>query len=430
MLTKISLSEKEFLDFCDIVYKRCGIELPLSMKKRLESVIAERVRTCGLRTAADYYNSVSCADTESSKEFLEFIKNLVIPETSFFRTSANFDALKSSIIPELIGSENNRNAPLTIWSAGCSIGPEPYTIAIVTTDTGVPVKIIATDISEKSLGEARTGLYPERIIRKVPEDCLKKYFSKKGVDYEISPALRQKVAFAQHNLMDFEAYPKQAHVIFCRNVLIYFSAENRRKIICHFHKSLVPDGYIFLGYSETLRDFPDLFQPVWFNGTYAYKKIPADRQAPKQPECPARLAPIAAVRINIARKGDTAIILRKPSQPQKPQIQIDTLEISGNLDQPVIENGASAVKDQFMKFIENVPARLIINMDKVEYMDNAGLTFLKRAFRHITDSGGKAVFVAEKDSILHWLSKADFKENRDIFRDEESARKFLHERTN
>ena len=114
MLPKVSLSEKEFIDFCDLVYKRCGIELPLSMKKRLESVIAERVHACGLCTAADYYSSLYCADAESSKEFLEFIKHLVIPETSFFRTRANFDALVSSIIPELLGAQNGKKPLIRI----------------------------------------------------------------------------------------------------------------------------------------------------------------------------------------------------------------------------------------------------------------------------------------------------------------------------
>ncbi|MGD8432707.1 MAG: CheR family methyltransferase [Syntrophobacterales bacterium] len=286
------LSDKEFKSFRDLIAERAGIYFEPGKQDLLRTNLLQRMEDCGLSSFADYFQLLS--SPAGTKEFDHLLNLIIIPETYFFRDQAQFRALEHSIIPEILKNKTDSGSSLRIWSAGCSTGEEPYTIALIVAAGKAklkypPVHILATDVSNAALEAARRGIYGARSVRDVPKEYLNLYFTEKKGKYFLDESIKQMVEFSYFNLVT-KPYPliemSGWDIIFCRNVTIYFQHESTKKVIHNFYQSLRPGGYLFAGYSESLRYLSDEFTTVQVGGTFVYKKEPWD----KRPEKKARRA--------------------------------------------------------------------------------------------------------------------------------------------
>jgi chemotaxis protein methyltransferase CheR len=274
-MTELPLSENEFRSFRDLIAERSGIYFDLGKQESLKDNLLQRMADCGVSNFANYFNLLS--SPAGNKEFDHLLNLITIPETYFFRDPAQFKALEGFVIPEIIKRKTYPGASLRIWSAGCSSGEEPYTIAMILTRGMLdkPIQILATDVSHHALKRARGGVYPSRSVRDMPQEYLNRFFTKKGDEYLLDESIKRMVEFRYFNLVS-EPYPLMEmsgwDIIFCRNVTIYFQAEATRKVIHNFSRSLREGGYLFAGYSESLRYISNEFSTVQMEGAFFYRK--------------------------------------------------------------------------------------------------------------------------------------------------------------
>ena len=218
------------------------------MKRRIDSLIAKH----GIKGYEDY---VQVLKTDKAR-FEEFVNYLTINVSEFYRNPDQWQVMDKEIIPELI---NKYGKNLKIWSSACSTGDEPYSL-VMALSRHIPlnqIKITATDIDKQVIAKAKVGLYNEKSIAAVPEDLKKKYFTKVGLSYQISDEIKSRVEFREHNLLE-NNYPKDFHLIVCRNVLIYFTEEAKDEVFRKFYQSLVPGGVLFIGSTEQIINHRDM----------------------------------------------------------------------------------------------------------------------------------------------------------------------------
>ncbi|HPP95376.1 MAG TPA: protein-glutamate O-methyltransferase CheR [Spirochaetota bacterium] len=264
------LTEEEFKKFAKLIYDESGIYMKDSKITLLSNRLRKRLAALSLNEFSDYYKYLENLTGEAKKkEYEELLDVVSTNETYFFRNERHFEALKDYCIPELIKIKKDKT--LRIWSAACSTGEEPYTIAICIMESmkylqGWNIEIIATDIAPSVLEFAREGYYSGRRIEKVPPEYLKKYFTlvdkEKGL-YRINDNLKKMVNFYYLNFFK-NPFPKNLDIIFCRNVMIYFDKAHQRELVANFYQSIYEHGYLFIGHSETLHSISDDF---------LYKKI-------------------------------------------------------------------------------------------------------------------------------------------------------------
>ena len=276
-IKKIALSDEEFTKLRDLVYKISGISLSETKRELVISRFSRRLKALRLKSFSDYHNLL--ISPSGFTEVQNFINSITTNKTDFFREAHHFDFLVSKIIPMLI-SKNKRI--VKIWSAACSTGEEPYTIAMVMAKHfvekyNIPVKILATDIDTSVLTVASKGVYDSSIVSVLPEEYMKKYFLRGKDDssglYKVKENIRKMVTFKQLNFVATE-YPITTtfDVIFCRNVIIYFNPETKRRVVNKLYRYLNPGGYIMMGHSETLFDMVDGL--VYLKNTVYQKKMP------------------------------------------------------------------------------------------------------------------------------------------------------------
>ncbi len=244
------------------IREECGIKMPFSKRVMLESRLQKRLRALGLKTIKAYREYLF-SDEGKSSELSLCIDAVTTNKTAFFREASHFDYLVSQALPRLIGSAGGDvRKRFTIWSAGCSTGEEPYTLAMVLSEfaetrPGFEFKVLATDISTRVLEKARLGVYDQEGVSPIPEELKSKYLlrskdSRKGL-VRIVPRLREKVLFQRLNFMDSHfSLRDKVDAIFCRNVIIYFDRPTQENLMSKFCRYLAPGGYLFLGHSETL----------------------------------------------------------------------------------------------------------------------------------------------------------------------------------
>jgi chemotaxis protein methyltransferase CheR len=293
-MKELSFSENEFRSFRDLIAERAGIYFDPGKQDLLKDNLLQRMANCGLRNFVDYFDLLS--SPAGTKEFDHLLNLITIPETYFFRDRAQFKALEDFVIPEIVERKAYPGASLRIWSAGCSTGEEPYTIAMILTRAKVdrPIQILATDVSDHALKAARKGVYSVRSVRDMPQEYLNRFFTKKGDQYLLDESVKQMVEFRYFNLVS-EPYPLMEmsgwDIIFCRNVTIYFQAEATRKVIHKFYLNLNEGGYLFAGYSESLRYISDEFSTVQMEGAFFYHKgVPKRKVSRKVRKIRGRLA--------------------------------------------------------------------------------------------------------------------------------------------
>lgn len=256
------LTDKDFARFSRLVYDQCGIKLPLHKRSMLEARLRKRLRAHNLHTFEDYAELVF-AKGEATEELVKLIDVVTTNKTDFFREPAHFDYLVKSALPYLLTTfAAGVNQPLRVWSAGCSTGKEPYTLAMVLKEfqDGTPdfrFDILGTDISTEVLEKAVQGIYAIAKAEPIPQALKKKYLLK-SKDPEsrvvrIVPELRAQVRFRRLNFMDDDfGFREPFDVIFCRNVIIYFDRPTQERLLSKLVDNLQIGRYIFLGHSETL----------------------------------------------------------------------------------------------------------------------------------------------------------------------------------
>lgn len=255
------LTEGDFLRLGRFIYDECGIRMPPIKKTMLESRLQKRLRILGMDSFVQY-----CAYLFSSEgllaEAVPMLDLVTTNKTDFFRESDHFDYLVASVLPAYMQKSAGGFRTLRIWSAGCSTGEEPYTLAMVLQEfaeqcPGFDFRILATDLSTRVLQSGRVAVYHEERTAPVPPDLKRKYFLRSKDRSErvvrIVPQLREKVEFRRLNFMgeDF-GIRERVDIIFCRNVIIYFDRPTQERLLQRFCTQLAPGGFIFMGHSETL----------------------------------------------------------------------------------------------------------------------------------------------------------------------------------
>ncbi|HKS80362.1 MAG TPA: CheR family methyltransferase [Candidatus Acidoferrales bacterium] len=262
----------------DLIYRVCGIYMPDNKMFFLQDRLNRRLRELqmpSLRSYQELLTSGKDRDTETRN----LLNEITVGETTFFRNVPQLTALQKIVIPKLLAAKANRSSPhLKFWSAGCSTGEEPYTLAIFLLENSASLlrgcgwEIVATDLNDHSLAKAREGVYDGYAVRNVEPALLLKYFRRQDEQFQLSAEVKKRVSFTRLNLQnDAEILSMRAFdVIFCANVLIYFDSVSKRRALLHFFTSLLPGGYFFLGHSESLFGITDQFHLVHFPGATAY----------------------------------------------------------------------------------------------------------------------------------------------------------------
>ncbi|HTF99627.1 MAG TPA: protein-glutamate O-methyltransferase CheR [Nitrospirota bacterium] len=278
----IPLPDDVFRLLRDFIHAYCGIYFDDGSKYLLERRLGRRLEQHRLKSFEQYYHFLRY-DRKREEELVVLIDNLTTNETYFFRESAQLKAFSTEILPELRESLAARRT-LRIWSAGCSTGEEPYTIAILLLESGDwwrdwQIEILGSDINQRVLHTARRGVYKKSAHRATSPDMLAKYFmsDEKG-DFRIRDDVKKLVSFSCLNLLDpyKSSLISEMDVIFCRNVIIYFDSEAKKKVIGNFSNKLRSGGYLLLGHSESLINISNAFILRTLKNDMVYQK-PAKR---------------------------------------------------------------------------------------------------------------------------------------------------------
>ena len=258
MIGMDKISDKDFVRFCDFIYQRCGITLNDNKRDLVHSRLAKRLRALGLGSYEDYFD-ILYNGRDNEQEIVNLLDAISTNVTYFFREDKHFDFLVNTVIP---GIEKNNlrgsDRKIRIWSAGCSTGEEPYSLAITFAENMAlenwDFRILATDISTNVLSHARKGVYDEERLRNVSDSMLRKYFtrSRDGSRFRVHEKLVSEIKFARLNLMHEFPFKGSFDCIFCRNVMIYFDRKTQGQLVNKFSSFLNPGGYLMIGHSESL----------------------------------------------------------------------------------------------------------------------------------------------------------------------------------
>ncbi|MBK5308336.1 MAG: hypothetical protein JJD92_16775 [Frankiaceae bacterium] len=295
---RVVLSDDQFAQLRTLLARSAGLVFDESRRDSVAYCIAERLRVTGAPDVASYLGLLV-----DPAERQQLLNEVTIQETHFFRNPPQIRALRKYVIPELLKHADNHGRRIRIWSAGCSTGEEPYTIAmllreLLPTTAGWDVKVIATDVSSRALEAARRGHYGERAVQMASPEDLVRFFTSTptatGDRYEVRPEVRELVEFRHQNLVTDPvpfAADERIDLVLCRNVTIYFSRDTTRGLMARLHACLRDGGYLFLGHSETLWQVSEDFRLVPLgtgdSAAFVYRRIdeePKDRRGTVLPD--------------------------------------------------------------------------------------------------------------------------------------------------
>ncbi len=273
-----TLAKADFDRLRSLIYEEAGIHLGAEKKTMLEIRLRRRWHSLQHSSCAEYCEYVFSPEGRS-RELVHLIDSVTTNKTDFFREAGHFDYLVSKALPELAASFGARRKVL-VWSAGCSTGEEPYTLAMVLSEyaqshPGFQFGVLATDISTAVLDKAKMGIYKSDVVAPVPQTLRRKFFMRsreRGSDLlRIVPELRSMVEFRRVNFMDADfALTEAPDIIFCRNVIIYFDRPTQCRLLGRLTRLLVPGGYFFAGHSESLQGMNLPLAPA---GTAVYRRL-------------------------------------------------------------------------------------------------------------------------------------------------------------
>jgi chemotaxis protein methyltransferase CheR len=264
----------------DLIYSEAGIFYSDSKLHTLEERCVSRMKEAGAISLRSYYEVLA---TSRHSELVNLLNKITVGETCFFRNQPQLDALRKIVLPKIAEAKSKSAVrQIRVWSAGCSTGEEPYTLAMMFMEESLGVlkdfrfEIQATDLNELSLEHAHKGLYSDYSTRNLTPYFRQKYFLSSNDGLQVNPLLQSKVQFSRLNLQDASrmVFMKGMDIIFCCNVLIYFDTNSKRMVIQHFYNSLSTHGYLFLGHSESLYGISDDFHLVHMPSATGYMKSP------------------------------------------------------------------------------------------------------------------------------------------------------------
>jgi chemotaxis protein methyltransferase CheR len=290
----IQLSEPELKLLQALVYQECGMHFDERRAHFLQDRLQRRLKECHLDSFYSYYRLL--ISKEGKQELARLLENLTVNETSFFRNKAQMELFQKHILDGILRAKQTRGDQfLRIWSAGCSTGQEPYTIAMMVADSLayhhlrspgpientwpkplIPapwkVEILASDINYQVLRAGQEGIYAEHHMNSVDYNYRLRYFDKVGERYAIKKALKEFIHFDFHNLKT-EYLPQRNDVIFCRNVMMYFDEPEQKRLVEKFARCLNPGGYLLVGHAESLLGLTDKFTMIYRDSGTAYQKV-------------------------------------------------------------------------------------------------------------------------------------------------------------
>jgi chemotaxis protein methyltransferase CheR len=247
------LTDRELTRISRLVYERSGITLHSGKKALVVARLQKRLRSGGFTSFSDYLEAVE-ADSSGS-ELSTLLDAIATNHTSFFREEQHFRLLQTRVLPALVGGDR----PIRIWSAACSTGEEPTTLAMTLFESNIDrsrIRLLASDLSTKALGTARAGVYPMERVAAIPRELLRKYFER-GLHAQqglarVSRSVRSAIEYRQLNLLEIGDLNERFDVIFCRNVMIYFDRDVQQRVVAMLERHLAPGGYLFISHSESL----------------------------------------------------------------------------------------------------------------------------------------------------------------------------------
>jgi len=291
---QVPLTDAELKLLQTLVYQECGMHFDERRTHFLRDRLQRRLKACQIDSFYNYYRLLT--SREGKQELHALVENLTVNETSFFRIRPQLDLFQKSVLEEILRrKQERRDWSLRIWSAGCSTGQEPYTLAILVCDalayyylrnplpfdmpTPKPlipppwkVEILASDINYSALLTAQQGLYTETQMEPIEYSCRLRYFDKVGDRYAVKQSLKSLVQFDFHNLKA-EYLPPHNDMIFCRNVMIYFDEAEQKRLVEKFYHCLNPGGFLFVGHAESLFGLTTKFHMIHENSATAYQRI-------------------------------------------------------------------------------------------------------------------------------------------------------------
>lgn len=293
VLAPITLTDAEVKLLQTLVYQECGMFFDERRIHFLRDRVQRRLKACNSESFYSYYRLLT--SREGKAELTALLENLTVNETSFFRAKPQLELFQKTILEQVLDRKQaKKDWTLRVWSAGCSTGQEPYTLAMLVCDalayyylrnpspvempTPKPivpppwkVEVLASDMSYSGLLTAQQGLYSESQVESVDYTSRLRYFDKLTDKYSIKPALKSLIQFDFHNLKtDF--LPRRNDIIFCRNVMIYFDEAEQKRLIEKFHRCLNQEGYLFIGHAESLFGISDQYKMIHENNGTAYQR--------------------------------------------------------------------------------------------------------------------------------------------------------------
>ena len=277
---ELKVSDAEFAQLRDFIYQQSGIYIADNRKYLLENRLANRLKHLNLKNFAEYYYYLQY-DAGRKEELNRLFEVITTNETSFYRNPPQLQVLQDQILSAVLQAlRKSGQRKLRIWSAGGSTGEEPHAVAMIigevlkTELASWDVRITANDLSERVLESARRGVYNEYTLRTTPKEILARYFDKQDMFYNVRPELKKLILFHQINLSDMTQVKRveRSQIIFCRNVIIYFDDDMKKKVIGSFYDNLLPGGYLIIGHSESLHNISRAFKPIHYPGAIIYKK--------------------------------------------------------------------------------------------------------------------------------------------------------------
>jgi chemotaxis protein methyltransferase CheR len=290
------LTDSELKLLQALIYQECGMHFDERRTHFLQDRLQRRLKECGLDSFYSYYRLL--LSQQGKNELAKLLENLTVNETSFFRNKPQLELFQRDVLEDIMHRKHERrDYSLRIWSAGCSTGQEPYTLAMmvadalsyyqlrnpIPTDSPLPkplitppwrLEILASDISYSVLRAAQEGFYNEHQMAAVDYGCRLRYFDKVGDRYAAKKTIKELIHFDFHNLKT-EYLPQRNDIIFCRNVMMYFDEAEQKRLVEKFYRCLNPRGYLFVGHAESLLGLTDKFQMVHHNSGTAYQRVEA-----------------------------------------------------------------------------------------------------------------------------------------------------------
>jgi chemotaxis protein methyltransferase CheR len=277
---ELKISDAEFAQLRDFIYAQSGIYVADNRKYLVENRLAVRLKELNLKSFAEYHAFLQY-DGSRRQELNRLFEVITTNETSFYRNPPQLKVFQDMVLKDVLDSlKALKQRRLRIWSAGCSTGEEPYTIAIILhevlrSEIGAwDIRITANDLSEAVLAQAREGIYSEYALRTTPKEIVSRYFTPDGGSFRLKPEVKRLVSFGQINLSDRMQLKRveRSHIVFCRNVIIYFDDEMKKNVINAFYDNLLPGGYLLIGHSESLHNISRAFRPKHYPGAIIYSK--------------------------------------------------------------------------------------------------------------------------------------------------------------